>query len=141
MIIEFRVTNFRSFKEPQTLSMVAETFAEHKETNTFDPGIKGFDERLVRSSAIYGANAAGKTNLLRALQYMQSLVLTSANPMAGVQYNPFKFSSSTRNAPSEFELTFIQNSVRYEYGFAIGATQIEKEWLIEFVHPRGRTNF
>ena len=141
MLIEFRVVNFRSFKEAQTFSMVAGAFSEHMKTNTFDPKINGFDEKLLRSSAIYGANAAGKTNLLRAIQYMQAFILNSANPMASLPFTPFKFSSSTRDAPSEFEITFVRNGTRYEYGFAVGAERVEKEWLVEFINPRGRVIF
>lgn len=141
MIIEFRVTNFRSFKDTQIFSMVAGAFSNHTENNTFSPELNGFDERLLRSAAIYGANASGKTNLLLALQFMQTVVLNSANPTVGIPYNPFKFSADTRTAPSEFEVTFIQDEIRYEYGFIIGSTRIEKEWLIEFVHARGRCMF
>jgi predicted ATPase len=142
MLIEFRVTNFRSFRETQTLSMVAGPFAEHSQTNAFSSGLKGFGPFL-RSAVIYGPNAAGKTNLLRALQFVQSLVVNSATVTSLVQnpFSPFKFSAATRNAPSEFQITFAQDEVRYQYGFAIGPERVEKEWLIEYVHPRGRTMF
>ena len=63
MLIEFQVSNFRSFRDRQTFSMVAGSYPEHRETNTFDPKLPGFG-RLVRSAAVYGANAAGKSNLL-----------------------------------------------------------------------------
>lgn len=141
MIIEFRVTNFRSIKETQSFSMVAGSYTQHIESNTFDPGLEGFDERLLRSSAIYGANATGKTNLLLALQFMQMFVLNSATEINTIQHSPFKFSSATRNAPSEFIVTFVQSGVRYEYGFIVGSSHVEKEWLIEFAHPRGRVMF
>ena len=119
MLIEFRVTNFRSFKGTQIFSMVSTKSKEYLESNTFDPGLKGFNERLLRSSGIYGANAAGKTNLLLALQFMQIFVCNSAAQQAGSYYHtPFKFSSATRDAPSEFEVTFVQNGIRYEYGFS-----------------------
>ena len=81
MLIEFQVANFRSIRDRQTLSMVADTGKEHLETHTFDSGIKRFD-RLLASAAIYGPNAAGKTNLLKALQFMQSVVVNSAAQVA-----------------------------------------------------------
>jgi AAA15 family ATPase/GTPase len=142
MLIEFRVTNFRSFKETQTLSMVAGTLAEHLQTNTSSSPLKGF-ERFLRTAAIYGPNAAGKTNLLRALQFAQTIVLNSAavTSPGHTPFSPFKFSAVTRSAPTEFQITFTQNQIRYEYGFAFGPRRIEKEWLIEYVHPRGRTMF
>jgi uncharacterized protein len=142
MLIEFTVTNFRSFRDTQTFSMVAGNSAEHSDANTFDAGLPGF-ARLLRSSVVYGPNAAGKTNLLRSLQFMQGLVLNSATATAATAppYTPFKFATATRDAPSEFQVTFVQNQVRYEYGFEIDANRIRSEWLVEFVHPRGREMF
>src|SRR5262249_698684 len=119
MFIEFRVQNFRSFKEQQTLSMVGAALPEHSKSNTFDSGLRGFD-RLLRAAVIYGPNAAGKTNLIRAVQFMKLFVLGSASTAGAAQYpyTPFKLSKSTREAPSEFEITFVQNGIRYEYGFS-----------------------
>lgn len=142
MLIELQVCNFRSFRENQTFSMVAGAYPEHGGTNTFDPGLPGF-ARLLRSGAVYGSNAAGKTNLLRALQFIQSLVLNSASstPATAPPYTPFKFSKATRRKPSRFQVTFIQRGVRYEYGFSMDAVRIREEWLMEYVNPRGRAIF
>jgi AAA15 family ATPase/GTPase len=142
MLIELQVSNFRSFRGTQVFSMVAGTYPDHLETNTFDPRLPGFD-RLLRTSAVYGPNAAGKTNLLRVLQFIQSLVLNSAasTPATAPPYSPFKFSKATRSKPSEFQITFVQDGVRYEYGFAMDATRIREEWLMEYVNPRGRAIF
>lgn len=139
MLIEFRVQNFRSFKERQTFSMVGASLPEHVSSNTFDSGLKGFD-RLLRSAVIYGPNAAGKTNLMRAIQFMQFFVLNSAatTPPGQYPYRPFKLSKKTREAPSEFEITFVHNDIRYEYGFSIGPLRIEREWLMEYVQSASR---
>src|SRR4029077_19866638 len=120
MLIEFKVANFRSFRACQTLSMVASSLSEHTDTNTFDPKLAGFS-RFLRTSVIYGPNAAGKTNLLRALQFMQSLVINSATakPGSAPPYTPFLFAKSSRAAPSQFQITFVQEGVRYEYGLWI----------------------
>lgn len=137
MLIEFRATNFRSIKETQTLSLVAGAAKEFMRENTFESGLPGFP-RLLRSAVVYGANAAGKTNLLRALQFMQGLVLNSAAFQEGVRiaHAPFKLSKATTNQPSEFEVVFADDGVRYEYGFAVDAERIHKEWLIAY--PLGR---
>jgi AAA15 family ATPase/GTPase len=142
MLIEFSVENFRSLRSKQTLSMVASKLPDHAGSNTFDPALAGFG-RFLRSSAVYGPNAAGKTNLLRALQYVQSLVVNSAAATPGTPppYSPFKFAKATRDAPSEFQVAFVQNGTRYEYGFAVDAVRILKEWLVEYAHPRGRAIF
>ena len=64
MLVEFSVTNFRSIRDKQTLSMVKGKGSEHEATHTFKPTAPG-SETLLKSAAIYGANAAGKSNLLR----------------------------------------------------------------------------
>jgi len=142
MLIEFQVQNFRSFRDRQILSMVASSFAEHVQANTFQSGLKGFG-RFLRSAALYGPNAAGKTNLLRAIQFVQTFVVNSAATTAGTQYpySSFKFSNATREAASQFQIAFVQHGIRYEYGITMGPKRIEKERLVEYVHSRGRVMF
>lgn len=142
MLIEFQVSNFLSFRDRQIFSAVANADARHRDSNTFDPQLPGFD-RLLRSCAIYGPNSSGKTNLLRALQFLKGLVLHSASATPGVAppYNPFKLSRFTRSAPSEFQVTFALEGTRYEYGVAMDAERIRAEWLMEYDNPRGRALF
>jgi uncharacterized protein len=141
MLIEFTVENFRSFKGPQTFSMVASASAQHSEANTFTAGLKGFASFL-KTAAVYGPNAAGKSNLLRALQFMQTLVINSAATPGGViRHTPFIFALAQRKEPSRFSVTFAQSGVWYEYGFAMGPERIEEEWLVEHMNVRGRTIF
>ncbi|MEK6244246.1 MAG: ATP-binding protein [Pseudomonadota bacterium] len=137
MLVEFSATNFRSISEVQKLTLVAGPGKEHLGQNTFDPGLAGFP-RLLRSAVIYGANAAGKTNLLRALQFMQQLVVTSATfqEATRVAHSPFRLSRKTTASPSEFEVAFVDEGVRYEYGFSVDTNRVHKEWLIAY--PRGR---
>ncbi len=142
MLIEFRATNFRSIKETQTLSLVAGAAKEFVRENTFESRLPGFP-RLLRSAVVYGANAAGKTNLLRALQFMQGMVLNSAAFQEGVRipHTPFKLSKATGGQPSEFELVFADEGVRYEYGFAVDAERLHREWLIAYPHGRPQNWF
>ena len=122
--------------------MVAGSGKEHLATHTCDSGIRELG-RLLRSVAVYGPNAAGKTNLLRALQFMQSLVLNSATtpPKDILPHDPFKLTSITREQPTDFEIAFIQDGTRYEYGFSLGPMRIDREWLIEYPLGRGRRMF
>jgi len=138
MLIEFRVTNFRSIREAQTLSLVASPGKELSDENTFDSGLSGFP-RLLRSAVVYGANAAGKTNLLKGLQTMQTLVLSSAvlsSPSARIPHTPFRLTETSKDRPSEFEVVFADNGVRYEYGFTTDAERFHSEWLIAYPHGR-----
>lgn len=138
MLIEFGVANFRSFHKIQTLSMVASALTQHRDTHTFEARLPGF-ERFLRSSAIYGANAAGKTNLLLAIKFMQDVVLTSASQ--GYAYAPFKLCTEALGKPSEFQITFAHNNTLYEYGFSLTESRITSEWLTEYVTRKGRRLF
>lgn len=142
MLVEFSATNFRSISEVQTLTLVAGPGKEHLGQNTFDPGLNAFP-RLLRSAVIYGANAAGKTNLLRALQFMQQLVTTSATfqEATRVAHSPFRLSSKAAASPSEFEVVFVDEGVRYEYGFSVDAERVHEEWLIAYPHDRPQNWF
>jgi AAA15 family ATPase/GTPase len=142
VLIEFTVKNFRSFREQATFSMVSGDYAKSPKTNAFDTRISGLP-KLVKSAAIYGPNAAGKTNLLRAIHFVQQFVIGSASapPGAPITYTPFNFSAATRGTPSEFVVSFVEDKVRYEYGFKINASRVLEEWLLQYVTNRGRLLF
>jgi len=138
MLVEFNVANFRSLRERQTLSMVKAKGDELEATNTFKIFAVSPLE-LLRSVAIYGPNASGKSNVLLALQTMKLVVLTSATALQhgdDIPVMPFRLSSATRHACSEFEVSFIVDHVRYQYGFSATAERIHEEWLIAY--PKGR---
>lgn len=138
MLIEMSVANFRSFREVQTFSLVKGKGDELLSTNTFAATAVNNIE-LLRSAAIYGPNASGKSNLLLALGTMKRVVLESAaNLQRGdkLPVIPFRLSAETRQQPSEFEVTFVVGSVRYQYGFAASAERIHEEWLLAY--PKGR---
>lgn len=130
MLIDFEVGNYLSFKDPVRLSMVAvNAYKEHLEDNTFELG----DFRLLKSAAVYGANASGKSNLLAAMIFMRRFVLSSSKETQvedEIPVTPFLLDTATENAPSRFEITFIQSGVRYRYGFEADRRAVRKEWLL-----------
>lgn len=138
MLIEFSVANFRSLCDRQTLSLMKAVGGELVDTNTFK-AVASTEFDLLRSAAIYGPNAAGKSNFLGALGAMRTVVLGSATSQKRGDKLPvasFRLSRATRDAPSEFEVTFIVNQVRYQYGFSASTDRIHGEWLLAF--PKGR---
>jgi hypothetical protein len=139
MFIEFSVTNFRSIRTRQTLSMVASPDAKHLQQNVISG--KGDELRLLRSAVIYGPNAAGKSNLLRALETLRALVQGSATGIQEGQrlpVTPFLFSKASAEQPSEFEIIFIaDDGIRYHYCCVVSAERVHKEWLVAY--PRGRS--
>jgi AAA15 family ATPase/GTPase len=136
MLIEFSVTNFLSFAEKQTLSMVADSSKELQDSNTFLPESKTTLARLLHSASIYGANAAGKSNLLLAMKAMRKIVLSSAKENQGDEIKAITPHALHTDKPTEFELIFIVDKVRYQYGFAATPQMITEEWLFAF--PTGR---
>nr|VFK16168.1 MAG: hypothetical protein BECKLPF1236B_GA0070989_109013 [Candidatus Kentron sp. LPFa] len=137
MLIEFSVANFRSLHSRQTFSLIKTKGGELAKTNTFSVSATNhFD--LLRSAAIYGPNASGKSNFLGALRTMHDIVLGSANRKRGdkLPITPFRLSATALGQPSEFEVTFIVEEIRYQYGFATTEDRIVEEWL--FAYPKGR---
>ena len=137
MLIEFSVANFRSFREKQTFSLVKAKGNELEETNTFRiQSPTRFD--LLRSAAVYGPNASGKSNFIRALRVMRRIVVDSASWQRGedIPVVPFRLDARTANSRSEFEVVFLADDIRYQYGFSADKERIYEEWLIAY--PKGR---
>ena len=140
MLIEFSVTNYRSILERQTLNMTASSsFKKLESLNTFDPHPGAGLPRLMRSTVLYGPNASGKSTLIQALKLVKTQVLNSQKEsQAGdaIDVVPFKLTAQSRQGDSEFEVTFIEQGVRYEYGFCCNRERFTEEWLIAY--PLGR---
>ena len=94
--------------------------------------LKGLELDLVRVAGIYGANAAGKSNLLEALLFMKTAVKDSHRewpPEGPIPREPFLFDLETLTAPSTFEIDFTIDGVLYQYGFSLDSERILEEWL------------
>lgn len=138
MLIEFAVSNSRSVWERQALNMTMSKGDELAASNTFTPTAPGVMP-LLRSSAIYGPNAAGKSNLILALNTMRNIVVDSAVESQRGDLLPvvhFYLNSMAKAQPTEFEATFIADGVKYQYGFSATAEQVLEEWL--YAYPHGR---
>lgn len=133
MILEFSVTNFLSFKNKVTFSMMANS------NKGLDDNYVLIDSRKVlKTAAIYGANASGKSNLFRILTLV-IFMLKSSNNMdinAKLPIIPFKLDDEDNKMPSTFEIRFITDNIRYVYGFIGDETQIYDEYL--YYYPNGR---
>ena len=136
MLIEFSVSNFRSIKEEQTLSMIADS-STRKNDNTFVP-IEGNKLRLLDSVAIYGANASGKSNILKALYtllaYIHTLNIDVDDNIP--YYEPFELDKLCLSQPSIFKLSFIIEGIMYEYQIAFDSREVHHEQLDFYPHKR-----
>ncbi len=128
MLIEFTVGNYLSFKDKKTLSLEATSIKENPE-NVIESG----KYKLLRSAVIYGANSSGKSNFLKALDRMGSMVLNSAqnSSTSDIDVEPFLLSTETEKQPSYFEILFLIEGIRYRYGFEADNKIIHSEWLFE----------
>lgn len=139
MLIEFSVKNFRSIRDETLFSMVKGPGNELEETNVLQIADAPVPlNPLLRSAAIYGANAAGKTNVLRAIAALQGLILGShqRGPAEPLPVTPYRLSAESRAQPCEFEAHFIVDKVRYQYGITADSQRIHEEWLYAF--PKGK---
>ncbi|OOF48392.1 RloA protein [Rodentibacter genomosp. 1] len=132
MLVDFNVKNFRSFNERQDFSLIKSKSDENL-NNSFNIN-ENSNFSLLKTAAIYGANASGKSNFLKALSTMKRMVTGNYQRGDKLPVVPFKLNSSTINQPTEFEITFIVDNVRYQYGFSASSTQIYDEWL--FAYPK-----
>lgn len=140
MLIEFSVGNYRSFKEKVTFSMVAANLVS-QDKNLDINNVFAVDEELslVKSAAIYGANASGKSNLAKALQFMQWFMLNSSKETQSTEsigVERFKLSTETDDQPSFFELVFLLDGQQHRYGFTADRKKVVSEWL--FYVPKTR---
>jgi uncharacterized protein len=136
MIIDFTVKNFRSFRGEHTLSMNAENgHSLHSDNYAL---IEAGKLAVLRSAAVLGPNASGKSNLLKAVHVIKWLINSSGNRKEGQSipyYEPFKLSFEDRALPVEFEIEFVVPSgVRYRYSVAFNKLRILSESLYSFLN-------
>jgi uncharacterized protein len=138
MLLRFRFSNFRSFREEQELSLVAASALKenHPTAVVHPPTTK---EGVLPVAAIYGANASGKTNVTRAFSFASLAVKNSHSrwePDGPIRIEPFLGSNEGRAAVSRFEFDFLLNGIRHSYGFRLDAAAILEEWL--FAYPNSK---
>lgn len=137
MVIEIRLSNMFSIKDEIVLDM---TSGRSKSKNASSLAANCFtykDYELLKSVAIYGANASGKSSIMKAITFCSVMVLNSHNHNEDVVFNfkPFKFDGYS-GKPSSFFIRFIYEGVEYEYSFSFTQAEIVTESL--FYYPNGR---
>ena len=129
MLIAFSVENFRSIRDLQTLSLAEPRTDRHLEwSNLIDPE----GRRLLKSVAIFGPNASGKSNIITAMIWLRQFVLNSSKEGQAkepIDAQPFRLSTAKEKAPCHLEIEFFWNEFEYKYGFEITAKRVESEWL------------
>ena len=126
MIVNFSIQNFGSIKGKQTLSFEADA-SEHLE-NTYVVCAAG--KRLLKLALIYGANASGKTTVLKALDFLRDLVVNPKEKKTDMlDFSPYLFDANTPEQPTELSIAFVHEEVYYEYEVAFTRQSVIREVL------------
>jgi uncharacterized protein len=128
MLISFSLRNFLSFKDRYTFSFEATSDKRLEATSV----IQHDKLRLLKTAAIYGPNASGKSNFIVALAKFKSTVTKSASEgqvNERIEVLPFLLSSETEGEPSYFEIEFVSDKTKYRYGFEADGEKVHSEWL------------
>lgn len=128
MLIQFNFKNFKSYKDENSLDMTATSIKEHPYNLISLPN----GEEYIKTAAIYGANASGKSGVIEAFALMSHLVYSSFRKESegkGIPIKRFAFDKLSRNGKSEFEVFFRHKDKEYQYGFVIDNKKVHGEWL------------
>jgi AAA15 family ATPase/GTPase len=127
MLIRFVVNNFLSFNEEKEFNMIAGSFKTHKH-HVYNVG----KVNVLKSAAIYGANGAGKSNLIKAIDFLQSSI-DIGEIFYPIQDKKFKMNKGNIDKPSTFEIEFSVDKKIYAYGLSVNHNIVTEEWLYETV--------
>jgi AAA15 family ATPase/GTPase len=127
MLIRFTVSNYLSFNEEIEFSMIPGKCRSH--AHHVVKGNKRGSINVLRAGIIYGANASGKSNLVKAMSFARHLIINGTRPKKHIPRAHFKFDASCVNKPSRFEFEFKLKKEAYAYGFELDSQRIHDEWL------------
>lgn len=128
MLIEFRVSNYRSIGDEQVLSFVPAPKQRDYPSNVISKG----KYKALNAIGVYGANGSGKSNLLRSMSVFDKILHLSARTLSTTRlpYDPFLLREGWENKPARFEVTFlVGEDKKYRYGFEYNQDEIVSEWL------------
>ncbi len=134
MLLQFSVSNFRSFKDEQFITMIPAKVKGHEENIAHpEPGLD-----VLRSAVIYGANASGKSNFIKAMLALNYMIKHSAEKKPGdkLLFEPFLLNPDTLREPTEFKLDFLIDAIRYHYEIKFSRNEVLHEKLTFFPNHR-----
>lgn len=124
--------------------MIATTLAKAEDVRQVTWRTGGQPVGVLPVAAVFGANASGKTNILRSMDDMRLHVLQSfrsGNPTGGIIRRPFLLDEESRRAPTRYEIDLVLDGVRHEYGFVLDDTRVIEEWVYRYPHGRAALLF
>ncbi len=127
MLIRFTIENFLSFKDRQSIIMIPGKSSEKKE----HIGKKVNGIKTLKYSVMFGPNASGKSNLIKAVRFGRNLVLNGNKPDSEIDFQNFQLDPDNRNKLSRMEFELQSNGKNYAYGFVFSRKKITEEWLYQ----------
>lgn len=138
MLLNFKLENWKSFKEEIEFSMYATAERQHRERV---PKVKKYPMSVLPISAIYGANASGKTNFFEAIGFAQHQIVEGVKPKALIGVEPHLLDSKFIDRPSRFCFEILIDEMIYEYSFSATRREIVKERLVKITSSSKRVLF
>lgn len=132
MLIRFTVENYLSFNELVEFNLIASE--ETTNSHHIVKAQSSDDINLLRTSILYGANASGKSNLIKAMCFARNFIVNGVAKNRNINVKHFKLDTSCYHKPSRFEFEFRCQNKQFAYGFSIDKNQIHEEWLFEMGH-------
>lgn len=126
-LLRFTVENFRSIAQRKSIIFTSDSIKDEPQNNVCE--VNGIS--YLRTTAIYGANSSGKSNLIKAMSYMSSIIVGSVkiNENEDLLYLPFQLNKKNLSSPTLYETDIVVDGVRYRYGFSNQKKRICEEWL------------
>ena len=126
MLLRFSVENWMSFRDEATLDLVATREEQHPEHIA---AIEKYDLKLLPVAAVYGANASGKSNLIKAMRFAQQFITDPPKPDAPIPVKPFRLSKESSQRPTSFRFEILIGEPIYEYSFSVTKDKVTHEEL------------
>lgn len=133
MLVRFKVKNFLSFRDEAEFSMVAAGVESHEDHVIAHED--SIDKRILKSSVIYGANASGKSNFVKALDFARDFIIGNLATQRGdnIPAMSFMFDLEFMGEPSRFEFEIKCGSRLFLFGFEVTDKLVVSEWLFEWI--------
>jgi len=127
LLVRFSVENWMSFRDPVEFSMVASREQQHTERI---PRVTKYRTRILPVAAIYGGNASGKTNFIKALNFAQRMIVNGTQPDSHLAVEGFRLDSTSVEKPSRFVFELLIDEVIYEFSFSVNRRVVLEEKLV-----------
>jgi hypothetical protein len=139
MLLRFQATNARSFRNTFEINFLSTALSEPSVVRQIAWRADGASIGVLPAACVFGSNASGKSNVLKVMHDMRTIVLNSFrrwDPVEGTERSPFKLDSASRSLPTRFEVDLVLEGVRHIYGFELDDARILTEWAYRY--PRGQ---